>query len=101
MPARKAGARSWPALRAIASGDAISARSRSVNHRLSSGKPPACPGGIVLPKSCQSRNTSYEYIGNSMRIITRYGIVVEVAANDAAKDAAKGVARVRKSDARK
>jgi hypothetical protein len=75
MPARKAGARSWPALRAIACGDAISALSRSVNHRLSSGKPPACPGGIALPKSCQSRNISYEYIGDSKRIITRYGIL--------------------------
>ncbi|MDR1009561.1 MAG: MFS transporter, partial [Opitutaceae bacterium] len=39
------------------------------------GKPPACPGGIALPKSCQSRNISYEYIGNSKRIITRYGIL--------------------------
>jgi hypothetical protein len=43
-PPAKAGARSWPALRAIACGDAISALSRSVNHRLISGKPPACPG---------------------------------------------------------
>ncbi|MDR1011621.1 MAG: hypothetical protein LBM04_10965, partial [Opitutaceae bacterium] len=51
------------------------ARQASLNHRLSSGKPPACPGGIALPKSCQSRNISYEYIGNSKRIITRYGIL--------------------------
>ncbi|MDR1011820.1 MAG: hypothetical protein LBM04_11985, partial [Opitutaceae bacterium] len=51
------------------------ARQASLNHRLSSGKPPACPGSIALPKSCQSRNISYEYIGNSMRIITRYGIL--------------------------
>ncbi|MDR1010544.1 MAG: hypothetical protein LBM04_05380, partial [Opitutaceae bacterium] len=51
------------------------ARQASLNHRLSSGKPPACPGGIALPKSCQSRNISYEYISNSKRIITRYGIV--------------------------
>ncbi|MDR1012126.1 MAG: hypothetical protein LBM04_13545, partial [Opitutaceae bacterium] len=40
-----------------------------------SGKPPACPSSIALPKSCQSRNISYEYIGNSKRIITRYGIL--------------------------
>jgi hypothetical protein len=40
MPARKAGGHGL--LRAIACGDAISALPRSVNHRLSSGKPPAC-----------------------------------------------------------
>ncbi|MDR1011994.1 MAG: hypothetical protein LBM04_12880, partial [Opitutaceae bacterium] len=28
-------------------GDAISALSRSVNHRLISGKPPACPGATA------------------------------------------------------
>jgi hypothetical protein len=50
------------------------ARQTSRNHRLSSGKPPACPGGIALPKSCQSRNISYKYIGNSKRIFTSYGI---------------------------
>jgi hypothetical protein len=53
-PPAKAGTRSWPALRAIACGDAISALPRSVNHRLISFKPPACPGGpaeTALPKT--------------------------------------------------
>jgi hypothetical protein len=38
-------------------------------------KPEACPGGIALPKSCQSRNISYEYISTSKRIFTRYGVL--------------------------
>jgi hypothetical protein len=46
-PLAEAGTRSWPLLWAIACGDAICALPRSVNHRLKSGKPPACPSGLA------------------------------------------------------